>query len=119
MNCLGRIASSFLLLMLSLTLGCEPPPRTLFATHASPDGSHQLLVYAGEAFGFGSQEVCLFSRNVAQDEERELLCTQLNNDGANLRASNVQVAWVDGDTVEVVLSGQEQSPETSRFSYRF
>ncbi|MFK8002401.1 MAG: hypothetical protein AB8H86_22600 [Polyangiales bacterium] len=118
MNCLGRIASSFLLI-LALTIGCESPPRTLFATHVSPDESHQLLVYAGEAFGFGSQEICLFSRNVARDEEQELLCTRLHNDGANLRASNVQVAWVDGDTVEVVLSGEEQSPVTSRFAYRF
>ncbi|MCB9230045.1 MAG: hypothetical protein H6581_00130 [Bacteroidia bacterium] len=93
--------------LLGLAACTQEMDKKLFQTYTSESGN-KVMVYYGEAFGFGPHPLEVRSQKAGEDDDGVLFETQLYNDGANLGEHNISLIWLDNDHAELHLNGQEQ-----------
>jgi hypothetical protein len=80
-----------------------------FSELEAPDGKHALLIHLGNpSLPMGSHLVRIAINSVAGEPVMEG-DFRLANDGANITSDNIHADWIDHDSAEVCLRGEEQS----------
>ena len=80
-----------------------------FSEQRSPDGRYSLNVDVGNPpLPFGSHSVII---TIKSESDEPILEGKfgLSNDGANIYSNNIEAHWIDIDSAEVCLKGDEQS----------
>ena len=101
----------FFILFMGL-FSCDDKPLHLFQTYESPDGKFELSVFYTDPPIYGPHDICFKVYNQHTKLKIEKDCYELNNDGANLSDTNIQVEWLDSFTAQVILNGQQQEADT-------
>ena len=80
-----------------------------FSEVKAPDGKHSLSIDLGNpSMPMGSHLVRIAIKSVAGEPVMEG-DFRLANDGANVSSDNIHAEWIDHDSAEVCLRGDEQS----------
>ena len=95
-----------------LFFACDDQPLYLFDTFKSPKDNFELKVFYTDPPIFGPHNICfkVLNKKTALTSEKD--CRELNNDGANLTDANIQVCWLNHQTAQVILDGEQQEPDT-------
>lgn len=91
---------------------CEERPLYLFDTYTSPDERFQLKVFYTDPPIFGPHDICFKVLEIKTLQETEKDCRELDNDGANLSDHNIQVYWLNNQTAQIILDGEQQKADT-------
>jgi hypothetical protein len=97
-------------------MGCDMKKQgTFWQGYTSGDGLSVLEIWTDEPMVFGPQTLHLYL--VHAGATTQLPNYTLHNDGANLRNDQFTVTWPSANAVEIVMQGEEQAPETLRYSF--
>jgi hypothetical protein len=98
-----------ILFFLNLFTSCDMHEnKKLFTTAISPDSTLQINVYYEEPFVFGAHTILIYGKKATEKKEKLIKSTELSNDGANLKSSNIVINWTDNQNASLSLTGKEQ-----------
>lgn len=102
---------SFFSLLSSACFWDEPPQH--FDLFCHPESQACLDIFLRPPFGFGTHTLLVYGMEKGNSAEKKLvLQTELNNDGAWLDSSNIQVVWPSKEQAYLKLWGNEQDSVT-------
>jgi hypothetical protein len=97
------------LLLLIFFTSCDMHEnKKFFTTAISPDSTLQINIYYEEPFVFGAHKILIYGKKATETREKLIKSTELSNDGANLKSSNIVLNWTDNQNASLTLTGKEQ-----------